>query len=563
MTPRCSIIIPVHGGASLTRACLDACERSGATEQAEIVVVDDASPDATPRVLESFGGRIRVVGHERNTGFALACNDGARAARGELLVFLNNDATPQPGWLDALVETIDAHPEAAVVGSKLLHPNDTIQHAGVVVCQDRYPRHVYAGFPADHPAVNRARTFQAVTGASMLVRRSAFESVGGFDPTFTNAYEDHDLCFRLRERAHEVRYCPTSVAYHLEGMTRTGRDRELDVATLRFRMRWAHRLQPDDLRYYVEDGLLGIAYAQSFPLRLRVSPLLATIERGERDVDRLLATRAEQVRTLLRENAELRTRAGETTPVIRTGDGDLRPPEELSYWVGGEFDRVGNEFLEYFVSLGGLRPGDRVLDVGCGVGRMAVPLLRHLDESGSYEGFDVMEQTVAWCRANVTPRHPGFRFRHLDLRNAFYNPGGRVNAAEATFPYESRSFDFVLLTSVFTHLLPEERDRFLAEIARVLRPGGTCFATFFLRNEESIAFLRAGFSPGLAFRVAGRGYWSVSRDVPETAVAYDEADVRAAYDAVGLTIAEPIRFGTWCGRFDGLSYQDLVLATRS
>jgi GT2 family glycosyltransferase len=272
MTPRCSISIPVHGGASLTRQCLEACERSGAAAHAEIVVVDDASPDHTARFLESLGSRIRVVRHERNTGFAVACNDGARAARGELLVFLNNDATPQPGWLDALVETADAHPEAAVVGSKLLHANDTIQHAGVVICQDRYPRHVYAGFPADHPAVNRPRTFGAVTGASMLVRRAAFESVGGFDPTFVNAYEDHDLCLRLRERGHQVRYCPTSVAYHLEGATRSGRIRELDAATRRFRIRWAHRLEQDDFRYYIEDGLLGIVYGESFPFRLRVSP---------------------------------------------------------------------------------------------------------------------------------------------------------------------------------------------------------------------------------------------------------------------------------------------------
>src|SRR5258705_12380858 len=123
---KCSIIIPVFNHAALTRQCLAALEG----EPAETIVVDDAS-------TEPVASTIR---HETNTGFAQSCNDGAAAARGQFLVFLNNDTIPQPGWLDALTRYADTHPAAAVVGAKLVYPAGTIQHAGVVICQDRYPR---------------------------------------------------------------------------------------------------------------------------------------------------------------------------------------------------------------------------------------------------------------------------------------------------------------------------------------------------------------------------------------------------------------------------------------
>src|SRR6202040_3852687 len=88
------------------------------------------------------------------------------------------------------------------------------------ICQDRYPRHVYTGFPADHPAVETARRFQIVTAACALMRREAFTLAGGFDTSFANGYEDVDLCLRLGELGYEVHYCPRSVVYHLESITR-------------------------------------------------------------------------------------------------------------------------------------------------------------------------------------------------------------------------------------------------------------------------------------------------------------------------------------------------------
>ena len=177
--PTCSLVIPVRNRAPLTRQCLEVLLASPpATAEVELVVVDDCSTDSTSELLASYKDRVRVVRHDRNTGFGVACNDGARAADGEWLVFLNNDTVPQPGWLDALLAYAAPRERLGLVGAKLLFPNDTVQHAGVVFSADRHPHHIYTGFPASHPVVNKSREFQVVTGACALIRRELFEESG-------------------------------------------------------------------------------------------------------------------------------------------------------------------------------------------------------------------------------------------------------------------------------------------------------------------------------------------------------------------------------------------------
>jgi GT2 family glycosyltransferase len=319
----CSIVIPVHNHASLTRQCLDALLAGPArVDDVDLVVVDDASSDGTPQVLAGFGDRIHLVTQPRNTGFAEACNAGAAASAGEYLVFLNNDTVPVAGWLDALCAYADTHREAAVVGAKLLFANDTIQHAGVVIGQDRYPRHLYAGFPSDHAAVNRSRRFQAVTGACLLIRRSVFDDLGGFDPAFRNGYEDIDLCLRCGERGLEVHYCHQSVLYHVESASRGVRHKE---ATRVYEQRWAHRVRPDDVGYYIEDGLLRFSYGDTFPLGISASPLLAAGHpAGDDGYAALLRARSHQVRDLLRETARLKCQ-------LREAGVPLGPDEEGAY----------------------------------------------------------------------------------------------------------------------------------------------------------------------------------------------------------------------------------------
>lgn len=285
---RCSIVIPVLNRAALTKQCLEAVLAAPPEEaELEVVVVDDGSSDSTHELLAHYGAGVHVVRHEKSEGFAIACNDGAAAASGEWLVFLNNDTIPQAGWLDALLRYASGHSGMGLVGAKLLFPNGRIQHAGVVFGGDRLPHHIYAGFPSDHPAVNKSREFQAVTAACALIRRELFEEVGAFDAAFVNGYEDVDLCLRLRRLGYQVHYCHDSVVSHLESATR---DELPDRANLAlFLERWFDAIFQDDFRYYVEDGLIDIAYWEQYPALLSVSPLLAVLDERATTTDRLLA----------------------------------------------------------------------------------------------------------------------------------------------------------------------------------------------------------------------------------------------------------------------------------
>ena len=179
VTDRCSIVIPVHGRAGLTRQCLDAILAEPPRRRVRTGRGRRRLDGRDAAVLEGYGEPARSVRLDENRGFAGACNAGAEAAHGELLVFLNNDTIPRPAGSTRWSTTPTTHPAAGIVGAKLLFPNETVQHAGVVICQDGNPRHLYAGFPAAHPAVNVSAPFQAVTAACMLVRREAFDAVGG------------------------------------------------------------------------------------------------------------------------------------------------------------------------------------------------------------------------------------------------------------------------------------------------------------------------------------------------------------------------------------------------
>jgi GT2 family glycosyltransferase len=323
--PRCTVIVPVHNRSSLTRGCLTALLRESTHIEFETVVVDDGSTDDTSEILAEFSAFVRVVRHAESRGFAAAANSGVWASAGQYLVFLNNDTIPTRGWIDNLVAYADAHQHVAVVGSKLLYPDDTIQHAGVAITIERIPRHIYLGFPGDHPATNRSRPFQAVTAAATLIRREAFESAQGFDESFVNGYEDIDLCLRLGEQGAKVHYCHQSVLHHLEKATRgfetTGENHDLFVK------RWPH-LKPDDLEYYIADGLLQLTYRDHFPIEMHVSPLLAVVdlEAHDREADSLLAARAQQVFELLQENTRLRLEEPQAT-LPHTSNGNAHRPD--------------------------------------------------------------------------------------------------------------------------------------------------------------------------------------------------------------------------------------------
>lgn len=329
--PGVSIVIPVHNKHTITRQCLDAIlAQSYAGADREIVVVDDGSRDSTPALLASYGDKLHVLRGEEAQGFAAACNAGVAAARNELVILLNNDTIPLDGWLETLVQFAVDHPAAAVVGAKLLFPNDTVQHAGVSFGIDREPHHIYAGFPKDHPATNTSRRFQVVTAACSLFRREIWNELSGLDLSYKNGWEDVDYCVRAGLAGHEIWYCAESVIYHFESATRDLLSQvERDNRAL-FGSRWRDRIVPDDIGYYVEDGLFDVVYGARHPIQISVSPHLAGISDGEQErvADRLLYDRARQVMILLRNNIVLNVRVAEAESRMLAAEQRARALEQ-------------------------------------------------------------------------------------------------------------------------------------------------------------------------------------------------------------------------------------------
>jgi SAM-dependent methyltransferase len=255
---------------------------------------------------------------------------------------------------------------------------------------------------------------------------------------------------------------------------------------------------------------------------------------------------------------------------------NLTPPERMLF-VGGnlqEFRVTGEGVVAFCLNPGGLKPTDKVLDVGCGIGRLARPLTRYLKDPGGYEGFDIVPEGIAWCTRNITRRYPHFHFQLADLYNKEYHPGGKYKASEYRFPYDSASFDYVMLLSVFTHMLPPDVTNYLSEIARVLKRGGRCFISYFLLNAQSLSLMEAiptaerfkdtgrGYHTNFYFGHTGAGYRTIDANVPERAVAYDEAFIRGLYERNGLGILGPIHYGSWPGRQGDAGLQDVILAAK-
>jgi SAM-dependent methyltransferase len=238
----------------------------------------------------------------------------------------------------------------------------------------------------------------------------------------------------------------------------------------------------------------------------------------------------------------------------------LVPPRHVNFVGDGDFEATGDEFYRYFVQLAGLRPEHRVLDLGCGMGRMARPLASYLT-TGSYEGLDIVPAGIQWCQRSYSQSCPNFRFQLADVYNFLYNPSGRFQPAEYKFPFADREFDFVFLTSVFTHILPSGLKQYVSEIFRTIRPDGKCLITFFLLNDEAKEFMSRGLS-SRDFRFPLDGCRIQNPRIPEDAVAYEERDIRALLAETGFEV-ENVQLGSWCGRTRYLSYQDIVVVKKN
>ncbi len=225
----------------------------------------------------------------------------------------------------------------------------------------------------------------------------------------------------------------------------------------------------------------------------------------------------------------------------RRGEGDL-PPASLRRWVGAaDFAAEGRWFVDELLRRALLPAGAAVLDLGCGCGRLALALARDPRTSPlglAYLGVDVDPPCIRWCRRHITAAHPAFRFERVDLASSSYNPRGRGAASDYRFPHPDGSFDLVLAASFFTHLAAPALSRFLAESARLLRPGGSLYATLFLISEGTdparhpVAFPFP--DPPCAYHRA---------DSPEEAAAVEEAWLLATAAEHGLALDGTIAYG--------------------
>jgi GT2 family glycosyltransferase/glycosyltransferase involved in cell wall biosynthesis len=241
--PRVSIVVPVYNQFHHTLACLRALAAQAGSVPFEVIVVDDCSGDETAARLTEISG-IHALRNAQNLGFIGACNAGAAAARGEFVLFLNNDTAVQPGWLEALIDTYAQHRDVGLVGAMLIYPDGRLQEAGGIVFNDASGWNYGRGEDPAHPAYNYVREVDYCSGAAIMLRRALFDELGGFDTHYAPAYyEDTDLAFKVRARGLRVLMQPAAKVVHFEGITSgtdttSGTKRYQVVNQAKFAERW-------------------------------------------------------------------------------------------------------------------------------------------------------------------------------------------------------------------------------------------------------------------------------------------------------------------------------------
>jgi GT2 family glycosyltransferase len=253
--PKVSIILPVFNHYRMTINCLRSISKHTTHLDYEVILADDGSSDLTTTISERVSGLV-LCRSESNVGFLRNCNGGAEAARGEYLVFLNNDTAVTEGWLDHLIDELDRIPETGVVGPKLVYGDGQLQEAGGIIWRDGSGWNFGRLDDRDKPAYNYRKTVDYVSGACLVIRGRLWRELGGFDERYVPAYyEDTDLCFAVRELGYDVVYQPKSEVFHFEGVSNgtdlaTGIKRYQEVNLGKFTQKWEQVL----IRDHFENG---------------------------------------------------------------------------------------------------------------------------------------------------------------------------------------------------------------------------------------------------------------------------------------------------------------------
>jgi GT2 family glycosyltransferase len=241
--PLVSVVMVTYGGKEWITRSLQALVANTACPY-ELIVVDNASPDDTPSLLRTVRGATLLF-NDSNVGFGPGCNQGALHAAGPFVCLLNSDAIVEPGWVEPLVETLERDPSAAAAVPRLLHLDGTLQEAAGVVGVEGATRALGDGDDPEKLEYRFRRYVDYGSAACMLIRRSAFLRVGGFDPAYPMGYcEDVDLCFALRELGLRTVYEPRSRVRHVRwgSSSRAEADRRVFANQPILLARWGERL---------------------------------------------------------------------------------------------------------------------------------------------------------------------------------------------------------------------------------------------------------------------------------------------------------------------------------
>ena len=249
-SPQVSIIIPVYNQVDYTIRCLGSIQRYAPQASCEIIVVDDASSDASAQLLSQING-LHYVRNPENLGFLRTANRGAALARGRYLLFLNNDTQVLPGWLDHLLEVFATCPDAGLVGAKLIYPSGHLQEAGAALRPDGTVDLIGLNDDPAKPLYNGPpREVDHCSGACLLIETALFRELGGFDEIYAPAYfEDCDLSLRVHAQGRKVIYQPAAEIIHHLSVT-TNRDghklRQIERNKAIYLQRWGETLQARD-----------------------------------------------------------------------------------------------------------------------------------------------------------------------------------------------------------------------------------------------------------------------------------------------------------------------------
>ena len=242
-------------------------------------------------------------------------------------------------------------------------------------------------------------------------------------------------------------------------------------------------------------------------------------------------------------------------------------PQELVYLTGGgvsTWDAISKGHMWQYAKYCPIEPNHSVLEVGCGVGRDAIQLTKHLSNEGVYVGIDIIEQSIKWCQNNISSRFSNFRFFHYAVNSQIHNSSGSINVTDITFPIKDNSVDRIILQSVFTHMFEKDIIHYLKEFHRILKESGKVCASFFIIYNEILEMAKRT-NPTLerlelSFRFPyGDGCYINDETYPEGAVGFTKEALERMMTESHLMLDQPIHEGSWCGRPDKTDGQDMVI----